>query len=112
MRYAIPMSNGMLSPHFGHCEQFAFIDVDEANKAIMQKQFEPSPEHEPGLLPNWLAEKGVHVVIAGGMGARARDLFRQNRIEVVFNVTESDPEKAIFDYLNGSLKFGNSICDH
>jgi predicted Fe-Mo cluster-binding NifX family protein len=102
----------MLSPHFGHCEQFAFIDVDEANKAIMQKQFEPSPEHEPGLLPKWLSEKGVHVVIAGGMGSRARELFRQNHIKVVFNALENDPEKALYDYLKGVLKVGADICDH
>jgi len=112
MRYAIPVSNGILSPHFGHCEQFAFIDVDEVSKKIKQRQFEPAPAHEPGLLPRWLAEKGVHVVIAGGMGARARDLFRQNRIKVVYNALESDPEKAIHDYLKGVLKIGTSICDH
>ena len=29
MRYAVPVSGGMVLPHFGHCENFALIDVDE-----------------------------------------------------------------------------------
>jgi predicted Fe-Mo cluster-binding NifX family protein len=112
MRYAMPMSNGMLSPHFGHCDQFALIDVDEVSKKITHKQFESSPEHQPGLLPKWLSERGVHVVIAGSMGSRARELFRQNRIRVVFNTLERDPEKALSDYLQGVLEVGTNICDH
>jgi hypothetical protein len=39
--------------------------------------------HQPGILPAWLTEEGVSVVIAGGRGSRARALFRENRIEVV-----------------------------
>ncbi|MFC1958043.1 NifB/NifX family molybdenum-iron cluster-binding protein, partial [Chloroflexota bacterium] len=72
MRYGIPVSGGMLSPHFGHCEHFALIDVDEQTKKILKKEFVPAPEHEPGLLPAWLAEQGVSFVIAGGMGSRAQ----------------------------------------
>ena len=34
MRYAVPVSGGIVSPHFGHCEQFALIDVDEEKKEI------------------------------------------------------------------------------
>jgi len=32
MKYAVPVSSGMVATHFGHCEQFALIDVDEAKK--------------------------------------------------------------------------------
>ena len=77
MRCAIPVTGGMMSPHFGHCEQFALFDVDEQKKEIINKELVLSPEHQPGLLPAWLAEKGVTVVIAGGMGPRALDIFRQ-----------------------------------
>ena len=37
MRYAVPVSGGVMSPHFGHCEHFALIDVDEQAKAILKK---------------------------------------------------------------------------
>lgn len=112
MKYALPVSGGVLSPHFGHCEQFALIDVDEEKKEIVKKELVPSPGHEPGLLPQWLAEEGVSVVIAAGMGSRAQNLFRQNRIEVFINVLEGDPEKAVQDYLAGTLETGDDICDH
>jgi len=112
MRYAIPVSSGTLSPHFGHCEHFALIDVDEARKEIIRKELVPSPGHQPGLLPEWLAEQGVAFVFAGGMGSRAQSLFRQNRIGVITGIMESDPEKAVLSYLEGVLTTGDNICDH
>jgi predicted Fe-Mo cluster-binding NifX family protein len=47
------------------------------------KEVIPSPGHQPGFLPAWLAEEEVSIVIAGGMGSRAQTLFNENRIEVV-----------------------------
>ena len=112
MRYAVPVSDGVVSLHFGHCEQFALIDVDEERKVIVGKELMTSPGHEPGVLPQWLAEEGVSVVIAGGMGSRAQNLFRQNRITVILNVLESDPEKVVLDCLAGTLEVGDDVCDH
>jgi len=112
MRCAVPVSNGGLSAHFGHCEQFALIDVDEERKKILTKELIPSPGHQPGLLPEWLAEQGVSVVIAGGMGSRAQSLFNQNRIGVIIGALEVDPEKAVLNYLNGTLATEDNICDH
>jgi ATP-binding protein involved in chromosome partitioning len=112
MRYAVPVSGGVLSSHFGHCEQFAFFDVDEQKKEIRRKEYVPSPEHQPGLLPAWLAEQGASVVIAGGMGSRAQMLFQQNNISVVLGTLENDPEKAVLSYVNGLLSTGDNICDH
>jgi predicted Fe-Mo cluster-binding NifX family protein len=102
----------MVSAHFGHCEQFALFDIDERNKKILKKVLVASPGHQPGLLPEWLAEQEVSLVIAGGMGSRAQGLFQQNRIGVVTNIVESDPEKAVLSYLNGALATGPDICDH
>jgi predicted Fe-Mo cluster-binding NifX family protein len=112
MKYAVPVSGGVMCSHFGHCEQFALIDVDEKNKEIIRKELVPSPGHQPGLLPPWLAEKGVAFVIAGGMGMRAQGLFQENGIQVVIGALESDPEKAVLSYLNGQLATGGNICDH
>ena len=112
MKYAVPVSGGVMCSHFGHCEQFALIDVDEENKEIIRKELVTAPEHEPGLFPKWLAEKGATRVIAGGMGMRAQGLFRENGIEVIVGAMESDPEKAVLNHLSGSLTTGNNICDH
>ena len=112
MRYAVPVSGGRLSAHFGHCEQFALIDVDEEKKEIVGKVLVPSPGHQPGLLPEWLAEQGVSVVIASGMGTRAQALFYQNRIQVVTGALGDDPERVVSDYIRGTLPIGDNICDH
>ena len=92
----------------------AFFDkpVFEEGKEVIKKEFIASPGHEPGLLPGWLAEQGVSVVIASGMGSRAQSLFSQSRIKVVVNVLESDPERAVRDYLAEKLELGDEACDH
>ncbi len=112
MRYAIPVTNGKLAAHFGHCEHFAFIDIDPETRAIVSKQIVASPGHEPGMLPVWLAEEGVAAVIAGGMGSRAQALFQENRIEVIVGATEEDPEQIVLDHLRGGLAVGDNLCDH
>lgn len=112
MRYAVPVSGGIVSSHFGHCEYFALIDADENNREIIRKELIPSPGHEPGRLPEWLAEQGVAFVIAGGMGSRAQGLFQQHRIGVFVGAAESDPEKAVLSYLAGQLATDGNICDH
>jgi len=112
MRFAIPMVDGKVAAHFGHCSHFALFDVDEATKAIVKREVIPSPGHQPGFLPAWLAEEGVSIVIAGGMGSRARALFNESRIEVIVGVLDDDPEKAVLDYIKGGLATGDNICDH
>ncbi len=83
MRIAIPIAEGRLAMHFGHCEQFAIIDVDTEAKTIIKTELETPPRHEPGVLPKWLAEKGANVIIGGGMGMRAQNLFAEQDIQVV-----------------------------
>ena len=112
MRYALPLSAGRLSPHFGHCEQFALIDVDESKAAIVSKTLVVPPQHEPGVLPAWLAKEGATVVIAGGMGPRAQNLFMENRIEVVVGAVGDDPEELVLAHLRGVLLVGDNVCGH
>jgi ATP-binding protein involved in chromosome partitioning len=112
MRYAVPVAKGVLCAHFGHCEQFAIIDTDDTNKTVIKIEHLTPPPHEPGVLPEWLAEEGVGVVIAGGMGSRAQQLFSQNRIKVVVGAVGTDPENVVLDYMQGSLNVGDNICDH
>lgn len=112
MRIAIPLANGKLSMHFGHCERFALIDVDAKTKTILGKEELAAPEHEPGLLPRWLAELGAQLIIAGGMGMRAQNLFTQNGIEVIVGAPAEAPEALATSYLEGTLQPGDNLCDH
>ena len=112
MKIAIPISAGRLSMHFGHCEQFAIIEADPQSKEILNTTLHPAPTHEPGALPRWLSEQGAEVILAGGMGMRAQQLFTQNGITVVVGASAEEPQKLVMDYLNGILKSGENICDH
>ncbi len=112
MRIAIPLTEGQLSQHFGHCQQFAVVDIDEKSKSISSREDFTPPPHEPGILPKWLGGMGVNVIIAGGMGQRAQQLFAQRQIEVVVGAPADSPEKLITTYLNGTLQAGVNLCDH
>ena len=112
MRYAVPVTDGKLAAHFGHCQQFALIDTDREKGIVLRKEFVNPPAHEPGILPAWLAEQGVSVVIAGGMGSRAQSIFGENHIEVIIGVSEEDPEKAVLNCIAGTLASGDNLCDH
>lgn len=112
MRFAIPLAEGNLCMHFGHCETFALVDVDPATKAITKTASVVPPPHEPGLLPKWLAERGVTAIIAGGMGSRAQGLFAERGIQVVTGATGGTPEELVKAHLAGTLQTGANTCDH
>ncbi len=112
MRIAIPLAEGRLSMHFGHCQTFALVDVDEEGKKILKREDVVPPPHEPGLLPPWLAGQGAGVIIAGGMGQRAQALFARQNISVVVGAPAETPEKLVEDYLAGTLSTGENACDH
>ena len=112
MKIAIPLSNGRLSMHFGHCEQFALVEVDEVAKKVGETKMLTPPGHEPGVLPRWLHEQGATVIIAGGMGNRAQELFTQNEIAVVVGAPSETPESLVESYISGALQTGENICDH
>ena len=112
MKFAIPLAEGKLAIHFGHCATFALVDTDAAGKAIVKRQDVEAPPHQPGLLPPWLAERGVNRIIAGGMGQRAQELFTGHGIEVTVGAAVETPEKLVADYLAGTLQVGINACDH
>jgi predicted Fe-Mo cluster-binding NifX family protein len=112
MKIAIPVANGTLCAHFGHCEKFALIDVDPDAKTIIGRSEVDAPPHQPGLLPPWLAERGAKVIIAGGMGERAQMLFAQQGIQVIVGVASNTVDEIITAYLAGTLAAGENCCDH
>ena len=112
MKIAIPVQAGRVSMHFGHCEEFALYEVNEDDKAILGKTVHKPPAHEPGALPRWLHELGANVIITGGMGQRAQQLFAQNGISVVLGSPADAPEQVAAAYLNGTLQPGENVCDH
>jgi len=109
-RIAVPVANGRLSMHFGHSEKFALVDV--AAGKIVSSEFVDAPAHQPGLLPGWLGERGANIIIAGGMGSRAKSLFEEKGIEVVVGAPCETPERVVEQFLSGELALGDNVCDH
>jgi len=112
MRIAIPLSAGRISAHFGHCEQFLFVDADMKQRTVLSKSVQAAPEHIPGLLPKWLVEHGVDTVIAAGLGTRARDLLSASSVKVLTGASTADPDVLISEFLNDRLEIGGNLCDH
>ena len=110
MKFAIPLAEGKLTAHFGHCQEFALVEVED--NQIKNKETLVPPPHEPGVLPKWLHELGTSVIIAGGMGARALELFAQNNIKVIVGASALTPEELVQQYLDNSLQTGGNVCDH
>ncbi len=106
----VPVSGGKLSAHFGHCEQFAFIETQ--NGKIIETEMRNPPAHEPGVLPRWLYEQGADVAIVGGMGESAQQLLREKGIEVIIGAPMDSPESLANQYLSNNLVAGANVCDH
>ena len=106
----VPVSGGKLTAHFGHCEQFAFVQTQDGK--IVSTEMHNPPGHEPGVLPQWLHEQGADVAIVGGMGERAQQLLREKGIEVIIGAPMESPESLANQYLSDTLAAGANICDH
>ncbi|NLN85734.1 MAG: ATPase [Candidatus Cloacimonetes bacterium] len=110
MKIAIPVTQGNISAHFGHCEAFAVFTIED-KKIVKEETLDP-PAHEPGSHPAFLHQQGCNVVIAGGMGNRAQDLMREQGIEVIIGAPLLPLRDLIELYLNGKLESGENRCDH
>jgi len=110
MKIAVPVDHGRLTPHFGHAGEFVIVHIE--NQRIEKRDFLTPPPHEPGVLPGWLHELGVEVIIAGGMGHKALGLFGEKGIKVVTGARGLTPEELVEQYLANSLVTGENICDH
>ena len=71
MKAAISTDGKAVSMHFGRCPSFTLVEFDAEGTIIGKEQIE-NPGHQPGFLPQFLSEKGVNYVIAGGAGGRAQ----------------------------------------
>ncbi len=108
MKVAIASDKKQVAGHFGHCEAFECFEVE--NNEIKGWETIPNPGHKPGFLPNFLHEKGVNTIIAGGMGQSAANIFNDNGIKVICGA--SGPiENVAKDFVNDTLNASGSLCE-
>lgn len=108
-RIAIPSNgqgglNGTRAGHFGHCDVFTLIDVENGeikNVSILQNQ-----EHVQGgcMVPvNLLSQNRVSALVVGGIGMRPLMGFRQVGIDVYHDAQRIDIEPVVKDLIEGRL---------
>ena len=107
MKIAVASMGNEVAGHFGHCENFNLFDTE--NGAIVKAESIPNPGHRPGFLPNFLGDMGVEVIIAGGMGGGAVEIFNERKIEVIVGA-QGDARQTVELYLKGELHSTGSIC--
>ena len=108
-RFAVATDGDVVAPHFGRCEAYTIVDIEDGQLGGQERI--GNPGHEPGFLPAYLAERGVNCIIAGGMGPRAQQLFEQREIRSVVGVSGAIAD-TIELLLRGALRGGESTCDH
>ncbi len=96
--------NGIRAGHFGHCDVFTLIDVEEGNiKDVTTVQNE---EHSQGgcMVPvQLLAKHNVNALIVGGIGMRPLMGFKQFNIEVYHDAERGDIKPVVEDLISGKL---------
>jgi len=107
IKIAVASENEIVTEHFGHCEGFMIFETE--NNKIVKSETIPSPGHKPGFLPKFLADRGVNVIISGGMGGGAVKIFNERNVEVIVGA-KGDAKAAVEAYLQGSLKSTGSVC--
>ena len=103
--------DGEVSAHFGRCP---FYVLAEANgDTVTGSRIVSNPhfgQHQPGVMPRFVHELGANVIIAGGMGPRAIDMFHGFGIDVATGVVGKVGE-VLGAYLRGQHR-GVVPCAH
>jgi len=107
MRIAISTDGDYVSAHFGRCPLFTILDVE--NGRLLRKEVIENPGHQPGYIPQFLHQKGVECIVAGGMGMRAQGFFAEAGIQTILGAT-GKIDDLIEEIKNGTLKGGESLC--
>ena len=108
-RIAVPSNgagglDGMRAGHFGHCDVFTFIDVEDGkikNVSTLQNE-----EHVQGgcMVPvNLLADHNVNALIVGGIGMRPLMGFKQVGIDVYYDAERPQIRPVVEDLITGKL---------
>ena len=107
MRIAISTDGDFVSAHFGRCPSFTIVDVNKGK--IAKKEIVDNPGHQPGFIPQFLHQKGVECIVAGGMGMRATQFFEEYGIKTIMGVS-GKVDEVIEKIQKGTLKGGESLC--
>jgi predicted Fe-Mo cluster-binding NifX family protein len=107
MKIAISTDGEYVSAHFGRCPCFTIVEIEGGK--VLSKEVLENPGHQPAFLPQYLSEKNVRCIVAGGMGRRAEALFAENGIQTIVGITDR-VDQVIEKLISGTLEGGESLC--
>jgi len=107
MRAAISTEGEFVSAHFGRCPLFTIVDIEGGK--VIKKEEVANPGHQPGAIPEFLHNKGVSCIIAGGMGMRATGFFEEYGIKTIVGISGKVSD-VVEQLKKGALKGGESLC--
>ncbi|AQR96917.1 NifB/NifX family molybdenum-iron cluster-binding protein [Clostridium saccharoperbutylacetonicum] len=113
MKIALPSRNNNIDDHFGHCEYFTVLTIDQQNKQITASEAVQSPAGCgcKSNIASILAEIGVKVMLAGNMGEGAVRVLNNAGIDVVRGCS-GEINTVALNWLKGSLVDSGNSCDH
>lgn len=107
----MPLEGGAFTSHFGHAEEMLFAEIVDGK--VTKKEVATPPPHEPGVIPNWVADKGATIMLAGGMGAKAQQILAERGVQVVTGITESAPDAVLQAFIKNTLTTSDkNLCGH
>jgi ATP-binding protein involved in chromosome partitioning len=101
---------GSVSAHFGRCPHYTMVEVKGSKVVGHRIEANPTVEHRPGAMPKFIRDLGADVILAGGMGPKAVDIFRRYGIDVATGFS-GKVDAAVQAYLGGNLT-GIVPCNH
>ena len=109
MRIAVTYDNGNVFQHFGHTETFKVYEVEDGRVTGAEVIGSNGTGH--GALAGLLNDRGVDVLICGGIGGGAQSALAERGIELCAGASGSADE-AVEAYLRGELINSGANCDH
>lgn len=110
MKISLPTRQNVIDDHFGHCEYFTVLTIDD-NKQIINEEIITSPEGCgcKSNIAQTLSEMGVEIMLAGNMGDGAVMALNNSGIEVLRGCS-GDIKTVAHKWLDGSLSDSGDSC--
>lgn len=102
MKIAVTYENGQVFQHFGKTKQFKIYEAKDDE--ILSSQVIDTEDSGHEALAGFLQEKGVNVLICGGIGMGARNALAETNIQL-FAGASGDADEQAFSFINGNLHF-------
>ncbi len=113
MKIALPVNNdSKIDGHFGHCKYYNVYTITENNKVDRVERIDsPQGCGCKSDIASVLAQMGVSVMLAGGIGNGAVNVLNNAGIEVIRGCS-GNIDEVVAEYLNGNISDNGINCQH